>query len=49
MHTHTLEHWTHDHAFLGAKHVEHERRTGFVVALTSAMMVGEIIGGTIYG
>jgi cation diffusion facilitator family transporter len=49
MHTHTLEHWTHDHTFLGARHVEHERRTWFVVALTGVMMVGEIIGGTIYG
>lgn len=49
MHTHTLEHWTHNHAFLGARHGEHERRTWLVVALTSAMMVGEIIGGTIYG
>jgi cation diffusion facilitator family transporter len=49
MHTDTLQHWTHDHTFLGAKHVEHERRTWLVVALTSAMMVGEIIGGTIYG
>lgn len=49
MHTDTLEHWTHDHAFLGARHAEHERRTWLVVALTSVMMVGEIIGGTIYG
>lgn len=49
MHTHTLEHWTHHHAFLGAKHVQHERRTWFVVALTAAMMVGEVVGGTIYG
>jgi cation diffusion facilitator family transporter len=49
MHTETLEHWTHHHSFLGAKHVQHERRTWLVVALTAAMMVGEIIGGTIYG
>lgn len=49
MHTDTLDHWTHDHAFLGAKHAEHERRTWLVVALTAAMMVGEIVGGTIYG
>ena len=49
MHTHTLENWTHDHTFLGTKHGEHERRTWLVVALTGVMMVGEIIGGTIYG
>jgi cation diffusion facilitator family transporter len=49
MHTDTLAHWTHDHTFLGAQHVENERRTWTVVALTAIMMVGEIIGGTIYG
>lgn len=49
MHTHSLANWTHDHAFLGAKHVENERRTWLVVALTTVMMVGEIIGGTLYG
>jgi cation diffusion facilitator family transporter len=48
MHTHTLKHWTHEHAFLGARHVENERRTWLVVALTTVMMVGEIIGGTLY-
>jgi cation diffusion facilitator family transporter len=36
-------------AFLGARHEHHEKRTWFVVALASVMMVGEIIGGTIYG
>ena len=49
MHTHSLADWTHDHAFLGAKHTENERRTWLVVGLTGAMMVGEIAGGTIYG
>ena len=49
MHTHSLEHWQHGHVFLGAKHDRHERRTWFVVALTTAMMVAEIIGGTIFG
>ena len=32
-----------------AKHDRHERRTWFVVALTAAMMVAEIVGGTIFG
>jgi cation diffusion facilitator family transporter len=49
MHTHSLERWEHGHVFLGAKHDRHERRTWFVVALTTAMMVAEIIGGTIFG
>lgn len=49
MHTDSLEHWTHDHAFLGTQHGENERRTWLVVALTATMMVGEIIGGTVYG
>src|SRR3974390_1637353 len=49
MHTHSLGHWTHGRVFLGAKHDRHERRTWFVVALTTAMMVAEIIGGTIFG
>ena len=49
MHAHSIEQWKHHHAFLGARHDRHERRTWFVVALTAAMMVAEIVGGTIYG
>ena len=49
MHTHSIEPWQHAHVFLGTKHDRHERRTWFVVALTAAMMVAEIIGGTIFG
>ena len=49
MHTHTLARWAHDHRFLGARHVDNERRTWLVVVLTAAMMIGEIIGGTIFG
>ncbi len=41
----TFERWRHDHAFLGAKHGTHERRTWAVVALTAVMMVVEIGGG----
>jgi cation diffusion facilitator family transporter len=40
-----LERWRHDHAFLGAKHGTHERRTWAVVALTTVMMIAEIGGG----
>lgn len=49
MHSHSIEPWTHDHVFLGSRHVENERRTWFVVALTVAMMVGEIVAGTLFG
>jgi cation diffusion facilitator family transporter len=49
MHTHTLEPWQHRHVFLGRRHAENERRTWLVVALTAAMMVAEIVGGTVFG
>jgi cation diffusion facilitator family transporter len=49
MHTHSLERWQHSHIFLGAGHDRHARRTLLVVALTAAMMVAEIVGGTIFG
>ena len=49
MHSHSIQTWQHEHVFLGEKHDRNERRTWFVVALTAVMMVGEIIGGTIYG
>ena len=46
MHSHSIAPWTHGHAFLGVRHDEHERRTWGVVALTAAMMIVEIVGGT---
>jgi cation diffusion facilitator family transporter len=49
MHSHSVTPWTHGHSFLGAHHGEHERRTWSVVALTAAMMVAEIVGGTLFG
>jgi cation diffusion facilitator family transporter len=49
MHSHSLDQWTHDHVFLGQRHDRNERRTWFVVALTVAMMVGEITAGTMFG
>jgi cation diffusion facilitator family transporter len=36
-------------AFLGARHDRNERRTWIVVGVTFVMMLGEIIGGTIFG
>jgi cation diffusion facilitator family transporter len=49
MHSHSIDQWTHDHVFLGSRHDRHERRTWFVVALTAAMMVGEIVVGWLSG
>ncbi len=49
MHSHSVTPWTHGHAFLGAHHGEHERRTWTVVALTAVMMVAEITGGSLFG
>lgn len=39
----------HDHIFLGAAHKDNERRTWMVIALCSAMMVAEIVGGSLFG
>ncbi|WP_028646024.1 CDF family Co(II)/Ni(II) efflux transporter DmeF [Paraburkholderia fungorum] len=39
----------HDHIFLGAGHEQNERRTWAVIALCSAMMVAEILGGSLFG
>ena len=49
MHSHSVEQWTHDHAFLGEEHDENERRTWLVVILTLVMMVGEIVAGSLFG
>jgi cation diffusion facilitator family transporter len=49
MQSQTLERWQHDHDFLGAKHGIYERRTWAVVLLTTAMMIVEIVGGTLFG
>ncbi|MEI6985081.1 MAG: CDF family Co(II)/Ni(II) efflux transporter DmeF [Rhodospirillaceae bacterium] len=39
----------HRHLFLGSRHHRNERRTLFVIAITTVMMVGEIVAGTIFG
>jgi cation diffusion facilitator family transporter len=49
MHNHSIARWQHSHVFLGAGHDRHERKTWLVVALTAAMMLAEIIGGTLFG
>ena len=40
-----IEALAHDHVFLGKRHDENARRTLWVVALTAAMMVAEIVAG----
>jgi len=49
MQSQVVDPWTHNHTFLGEHHATHERRTWSVVALTAAMMVAEIAGGTLFG
>ncbi len=49
MHRHTIDNWTHDHVFLGEDHTRNERRTLLVVGITIAMMIAEIVGGTLFG
>src|SRR5438309_7395224 len=39
----------HSHVFLGVSHAQAERRTWMVIALCTAMMIAEIIGGILFG
>jgi cation diffusion facilitator family transporter len=39
----------HNHVFLGVGHDKNERRTWAVIALCTAMMVAEIVGGFLFG
>src|SRR4029450_9306759 len=45
----SIEPWRHQHFFLGQHHARNEARTWVVVALTAAMMIGEIAGGAVFG
>lgn len=49
MHTHSLERWQHAHEFLGAHHERNERRTRLVIGLALVTMIGQIIGGHVFG
>src|SRR5258706_3630244 len=49
MHSHSIEAFQHNHVFLGTRHDENAKRVWAVVALTTVMMVGEIVGGTVFG
>ena len=44
-----LESFTQNHSFLGRAHDENAKRTRWVVALTSVMMVAEIVAGSLFG
>jgi cation diffusion facilitator family transporter len=49
MHSHSIESFQHQHVFLGSRHDENAKRVWVVVGLTAVMMVGEIVGGTVFG
>ncbi|HEV2746553.1 MAG TPA: CDF family Co(II)/Ni(II) efflux transporter DmeF [Allosphingosinicella sp.] len=49
MHSHSDERWQHDHAFLGEHHARNELRMRLVIALTLAMMAGEVTAGILFG
>lgn len=48
MHTHDLSAWQHSHDF-GTAGERGERRTRLVFLITAAMMVAEVIAGTVFG
>ena len=49
MHTHSLHRWQHDHIFGQDQTKAGERRTLFVIALTVATMIIEVIAGIGFG
>jgi cation diffusion facilitator family transporter len=49
MHSHSIEDFRHSHVFLGEAHEQNERKTWIVIAICTAMMIAEIIGGLWFG
>src|SRR6185312_17504695 len=49
MHASSLDEFRHEHVFLGDQHDRNARKTWSVIALCTAMMAAEIIGGAIFG
>jgi len=49
MHTHSIDDFRHSHVFLGEAHERNERKTWAVIAICTAMMTAEIIGGFWFG
>ncbi len=49
MHSQSTAGWEHTHVFLGEHHEQNERKVRLVIALTTAMMIAEIVGGSLFG
>jgi cation diffusion facilitator family transporter len=49
MHTQSIADFRHSHVFLGEAHERNERKTWAVIAICTAMMVAEIMGGVWFG
>jgi Co/Zn/Cd efflux system component len=49
MHSHLMDNFRHSHVFLGEAHDRNERKTWAVIAVCTAMMATEIVGGVWFG
>jgi len=49
MHSQSMDAFRHSHVFLGEAHERNERKTWAVIAVCTAMMVAEIVGGLWFG
>ena len=49
MHSGSIDDFRHAHVFLGDAHERNERKTWVVIAICSAMMIAEIVGGWWFG
>lgn len=49
MHSHSIDDFRHSHVFLGDSHEKNERKTRAVIAICTAMMAAEIVGGWWFG
>jgi cation diffusion facilitator family transporter len=49
MHSRSIQSFRHEHIFLGPRHDQNAKRVWTVVGLTAVMMVGEIVGGAVFG
>jgi cation diffusion facilitator family transporter len=49
MHSHSIDDFRHSHVFLGEAHERNERKTWIVIAICTAMMIAEIVGGWWFG
>ena len=49
MHSQSIQQYQHPHVFLGETHERNERKTWTVIAICTAMMLAEIVGGVWFG